>query len=53
MRLTINYYYIYNYMPKLKIPREPKPPKIKIPKEPKEPKRKKSGFNGGCQIKYY
>ena len=34
-------------MPKLKIPREPKPPKIKIPKEPKEPKRKPQN-KGGC-----
>ena len=36
MRLTKKYYYIYNYMPKLKVPREPKPPK-----PPKEPKIKK------------
>ena len=39
-------------MPKLKVPREPKPPKFKVPKEPKEPKRK-SRNNGGCEIKYF
>ena len=39
-------------MPKLKIPREPKPPKIKVPKEPKEPKRKPRN-SGGCEIKYF
>ena len=38
-------------MPKLKVPREPKPPKIKVPKELKEPKRK-SRNNGGCDFKY-
>ena len=37
MRLTEKYYYIYNFMPKLKVPREPKPQK-----PPKEPKRKKT-----------
>jgi len=52
MRLSKKYYYIYNYMPKLKVPREPKPPKIKVPKEPKEPKRKPRN-SGGCEIKYY
>ena len=51
MRLTKKYYYIHNYMPKLKVPREPKPPKIKVPKEPKEPKRK-SRHSGGCEIKF-
>ena len=52
MRLTKKCYYIYNDMPKLKVPREPKPPKIKVPKEPKEPKRE-SRNNGNCEIKYY
>ena len=39
-------------MPKLKVPREPKPPKIKVPKELKEPKRKPRN-SGGCEIKYF